>query len=789
MSEYLLPPPKKEISSDIGLLPLPPKIVLLGGEYTNLAPPRKPTKKQKGKIDDTIDRLKDISDEEIKAVYDGMEASIFLPTFKEYAKTFFNIIKDETKIKADFKAFKNSSVWERFMQNSTQFAAAKSVAQNKMLKELLFDDKGVRRGYSEFKRDAKAVTDVFNETWLRVEYDSSIRQAVSGDMFRAFKDDADIYNFWQYLETTSANPRDSHLALVGNIYRIGDPEGDAVFPPNGFNCLPSGSLIKTPKGWEQIQNLQLNQTIIGGSGNECDISFIHKNFFNGQIIGIVSKGKQVFYTKNHRILTIKGWVQSDSINVGDIMIDFRKKGILNAMICYINNCYIFGRNKTVSFVIKWQSRMMESLNSNVKVWYKNINPIFTAIEIVNRIKRSKIFQNQQFVFSRFSPSIDMQFGISGIHSSNSFNKFSLNFGAKGGGTNFKFFRNNPKMFAIFFSLTKIRMRGFCNILSHSLTCLLFPIICIYPLYLYTLGSITNWYIKHSENFGKYSIITNTPFFRKFVNRFVLNDIKFIQDNGDAAPLNFFDSGYMALYSIFCHNKLVVIEDVNIQNHNDYVYNLTIEKDVSYITETGIVHNCGCSAEQVDQQYLDENGKTPRTNEEAGEDLENHVDKQFRFDPSTQGILPREGHSYFQALGNANDANGSTFGITTTTAQPTKLRAVGLHLVVQKLHEWKIKHHSDHDTITFQCEPLLTNVEWNGKSFHNIRNHPQGFDQLADTITSPEEVWASWLNVKEQKEVLRNYIRGNYVVQTESGKIVNAYLVDNVSRFRNGVIVL
>lgn len=361
-----------------------------------------------------------------------MEASIFLPTFKEYAKTFFNIIKDETKIKADFKAFKNTSVWERFMQNSTQFAAAKSVAQNKMLKELLFDDKGVRRGYSEFKRDAKAVTDVFNETWLRVEYDTGVRMAVSGDQFRAYREDADVYPYWVYLETTSANPRIEHLELVGNIYRIGDADSDAVFPPGSWNC-------------------------------------------------------------------------------------------------------------------------------------------------------------------------------------------------------------------------------------------------------------------------------------------------------------------------------------------------------------------SCGSEQLDDKYLDENNKYFRTNEEAADDLQ-YIDPQFRINPADGGILPKSGHSYFQALSSANEADGSTFGITGNSAQPTKLRAVGLHLVVQKLHEWKLKHHSDHDTITFQCEPLLTNVEWNGKSFHNIRNHPEGFDQLEETITSPDEVWAAWRNATEQKEVLRNYIRGNYVVQTDDGKIVNAYLVDNVSRFRKGVIV-
>jgi hypothetical protein len=359
---------------------------------------------------------------------------VYLPTFKTYLETFWNVIKDETKIKADFQAFKNISVWEKFMLNACQFSSAKSVAMNGMMKSALFDDNGVRKGYSKFKNDCKAITDIVNDTWLRTEYDSGVRQAVSGDMFRAFKDDKDLYEFWQYLETTSENPRDSHLELVGNIYRIGDPEGDAVFPPGGWNC-------------------------------------------------------------------------------------------------------------------------------------------------------------------------------------------------------------------------------------------------------------------------------------------------------------------------------------------------------------------SCGAEQIDQQYLDENNKSARTNEEAAEDLKNHVDPQFRFDPSKEGILPKEGHSYFQALPNANSANGETFGITNTTAQKTKLKAVGMHQLVELFHHWKSEYHSNGlDEVTFQCEPLLSNVIFNHKSFIAIAKHAQGTHNLPDAITAPSEVWSSWVDANTQQDVKRAYLKGNYAVETTNGVVTDAYLVDNINRFRKGVII-
>lgn len=675
------------------------------------------------------------------------------------------------------------------MLNAVQFSTAKDVATNGMMKTQLFDSDGVRKGFSEFKNDCKAITDITNETWIRVEYDTAVRQVVAGQQFKSFQEDSDLYGFWQYLETTSAHPRDEHLLLVGNIYKIGDPESDDIFPPNGFNCLPKGSLIQTKDGWEEIQNLKVNQTIIGGSGNECNITIVHKNFFSGQLMGIVKKDSEVFYTENHRILTIKGWVRSDSINSGDIVINNREKGFTNAIISYVKNCYSFGRNVTVPFIIKRQTGMIKRLNSYIINWYKNVNPISTTIKIMDCIKGGKETHNNSLVFSGAKPGIDMHFRMQGIEVGSGLGHFSPNFGSSRRSANFELFRNNFKMFTIFFGFTNIWMRNACNIISHSLTCILFPFIIVYPLYLYCIAIASDWYIKFFEHCGDSSIIANIPTLHKIANTLKLNRIKFIKDNGSGSPLDKFNSFGMYLYSCFSHNSMGVIAGVNIVNHNDYVYNLTVENDVSYITKTGIVHNCSCSAEQVDDQGLKDSGKTPRTNEEAGEDLKNGVPEQFRFNPYKSGILPKESHSYFQALPSANSADGETFGITGTTKNSDKLSAKGMHLMLKMVDQWKHEHHGDHNTITFQNEATLSNIKFTHKALLTIEKHSAGFEQLADTVTKPGEIWSSWINVKEQLDVKRVYIKGNYCVMTINGNIIDAYLVDNINRFRKGCIIL
>lgn len=319
------------------------------------------------------------------------------------------------------------------MLNSAQFSAAKNDAENKMLQSLVFDENKVRKGYSEFKRDAKEVTDIFNDTWLRTEYDTSVRQVVTGEQFKRYRDDKDIYPYWRYLRTISMHPRDEHLKLVGNVYRIGDPEGDKVAPPDGFNC-------------------------------------------------------------------------------------------------------------------------------------------------------------------------------------------------------------------------------------------------------------------------------------------------------------------------------------------------------------------GCGTEQLSEMDMEENGYTARTAEEARKDLKD-VNAQFRFNPADQGILPKESHSYFEALPNANAANGELFNITGSSAQRTKLGAKGLHHMLNILHEYQHDYHSTvKGVITFQNKDLYTNIVFNQAAFKTIQNNSAGFEQLADTVTKPAEVWSSWVDIDKQTDTKRVYIRDNYCAHTTNGIITNAYLVDNVNRLRVGCLI-
>lgn len=129
------------------------------------------------------------------------------------------------------------------MLNAAQFSAAKSAAEAKILQTALFDADKNFLPYSKFNDKAKEITNIFQETWLRVEYDMCKRQTVQGEAFRQMKADADLYPYWVYHGVMDDREREEHVEMEGLVFRIGDPAGDAVYPPADWNCRCSGDPV------------------------------------------------------------------------------------------------------------------------------------------------------------------------------------------------------------------------------------------------------------------------------------------------------------------------------------------------------------------------------------------------------------------------------------------------------------------------------------------------------------------------------------------------------------------
>jgi SPP1 gp7 family putative phage head morphogenesis protein len=125
------------------------------------------------------------------------------------------------------------------MLNSAQFYAAKDVANTKALQSLVYES----NGFKDFKEKANEIVAINNDQWLRVEMDACKRNTIQGEVFRNMEANKDLYPMWVYKTENDGHVRPEHAALEGLVFRIGDPEGDAVHPICDWNCRCSSEPV------------------------------------------------------------------------------------------------------------------------------------------------------------------------------------------------------------------------------------------------------------------------------------------------------------------------------------------------------------------------------------------------------------------------------------------------------------------------------------------------------------------------------------------------------------------
>lgn len=116
--------------------------------------------------------------------------------------------------------------------NVFQFSAAKSYQELKAVSEKLAET-GV---FSEFKKEAKQIMEVYNQTWLKTEYDTAIGQAQNIVKWQEIEKTKDIMPFLRYSAIIDPNTSEICRPLDGIVAKVDDPIWQKVSPLNHFNC-------------------------------------------------------------------------------------------------------------------------------------------------------------------------------------------------------------------------------------------------------------------------------------------------------------------------------------------------------------------------------------------------------------------------------------------------------------------------------------------------------------------------------------------------------------------------
>lgn len=183
----------------------------------------------------------DLTEEEKRFIYKNPQGKIiFTPLYEVYNETYMREVVAGVNIKGSYSKFNDTSWFEKYTANLYQFSAARSVEKAKAMQSAVYDADGKLRSWSKFKTAADEIQHTQNKIWLRVERDNCQRQAIMAQKFTDMREDADLYPYWRYSGRLDSRERPEHRALEGLILRIGDPAGDALFPPSDWNCRCTG---------------------------------------------------------------------------------------------------------------------------------------------------------------------------------------------------------------------------------------------------------------------------------------------------------------------------------------------------------------------------------------------------------------------------------------------------------------------------------------------------------------------------------------------------------------------
>jgi len=152
----------------------------------------------------------------------------------------FNITNDALQHGIDASlsevAKENAEYVRRFKENAAVFSAFKNHQQTAEIIALLRDDKGKIKPFYKFKKEALMLSQDYNVNWLQTEYNTAVQSCRTVSNVTKFKQTAHLYPNLEYIQSSAAHPRGSHLHYVGTILPIEHPWWATHLPPSDWNC-------------------------------------------------------------------------------------------------------------------------------------------------------------------------------------------------------------------------------------------------------------------------------------------------------------------------------------------------------------------------------------------------------------------------------------------------------------------------------------------------------------------------------------------------------------------------
>ncbi len=191
--------------------------------------------KLNGNITDGISE-NDLFIKALEDIFDGNKDLVNKFLFKLHNDSLQNAVTVAWDEAGEEWVSENNRFEEKFRQKVAVFAGFKAHCQGGEIIQQLIDKNGNPRSFKDYKKAAQEITECYHTDWLRTEQNTVIKSARAAVNFRNYLKTEHLYPNLEYLESSSANKRHSHLEYVGTILPIRHEWWKTHMPPGDWNC-------------------------------------------------------------------------------------------------------------------------------------------------------------------------------------------------------------------------------------------------------------------------------------------------------------------------------------------------------------------------------------------------------------------------------------------------------------------------------------------------------------------------------------------------------------------------
>ncbi len=529
---------------------------------------------------------------------------------------------------------------ERLTRSNYIFSGIKTFHELNEAFPSMLDENGNKKPFERFLNDVRKINGTYNANYLHAEYNFVQASATMAAKWEQFSEDGDRY-YLQYRTAKDDKVRPEHAALDGVTLPMSDSFWETYYPPNGWNCFLPNTPVLTANGWKHIASIKKGDLVIGGSGEFREVTATLSRPFEGNLVTIITKGAKSTCTPNHRFCTRRGWVAAENLHKGDIIIQVGERSPLHLLVHAVGNTYTLLCYALMACIRKGKAVASLAVNHKPEFFNKEIYDV-ASNKLANLERKAhckEVASHDFFAFTQWQTQCAHPLWMKLASGKGIFDRILSYRWSKQRRGALQFVRYITNEAAIFLGLTLAHVKSFsCKFmvcLSKTFGCILSSFFRSNPLNADSCASMPDRDAQFAKN-AMHSSSVHFPISNEPSEASLLSDVSEFCGIKDIHSFDGFHSFFDFLRNTFFHNRYVLVEGkVTKKNRNTKVFNLSIDKDESYIVPVGIAHNCRCTVVQVRKQKYPatEHSEAMSRGEEAMNDERYNI---FRFNSGKQG---------------------------------------------------------------------------------------------------------------------------------------------------------